>query len=89
MGNEETDEKRRITPEKAFKRLQAEKLDLTLERRKRKLYNAKNSTEKNQGKLTIEELRRCKGFDKISESEANEIIESLFQLAVIVYNLKV
>lgn len=41
---------------------------------------------KNQVKLTIEELRSCKGFETISESEGQEIIESLFQLAVIVYN---
>jgi hypothetical protein len=41
---------------------------------------------KNQEKLTIEELRSCKGFETISESEGQEIIESLFQLAVIVYN---
>jgi hypothetical protein len=39
-------------------------------------------------KLTIEELRNCEGFDEVSESETNEIIESLFQLAVVVYNLK-
>lgn len=39
-------------------------------------------------KLTIEELKKCKGFDEISESEANEIIESLFQLAIIGYNIK-
>ena len=39
-------------------------------------------------KLTIEELKKCKGFDGLSESEANEIIESLFQLAIIGYNIK-
>ncbi|MCV9926608.1 hypothetical protein OIU83_03050 [Flavobacterium sp. LS1R49] len=88
MGNEETDEKRRITPEKVFKRLQAKRLDLTLQRRKRKLCKIKSNGGKKQGKLTIEELRRCKGFDEISESEANELIDSLFQLAIIIYNLK-
>lgn len=40
----------------------------------------------NQGKLTIEELRSCIGFEDISDSEGEEIIENLFQLAVIVYN---
>lgn len=39
-------------------------------------------------KLTIEELKKCKGFDGISELEANGIIESLFQLAIIGYNIK-
>ncbi|WP_269221884.1 hypothetical protein [Flavobacterium sp. IMCC34518] len=39
-------------------------------------------------KLTIEELRKFKGFEEISESEAKEIIESLFQLAIIGYNIK-
>ena len=34
MGNEETDEKRRITPEKAMEMLRAEGLDLTLEQAK-------------------------------------------------------
>lgn len=37
-------------------------------------------------KLTIEELRRFKGFETVSESDGQDIIESLFRLAVIVYN---
>lgn len=40
----------------------------------------------NQGRLTIDELRRCKGFEEISESEGTEIIESLFRLAIITFN---
>jgi hypothetical protein len=40
-------------------------------------------------RLTIEELRKYEGFEEISESEATEIIESLFQLAIIGYNIKV
>lgn len=88
MGNEETDEKRRITPKKALEKLQTEKLDLRLEQRERVLCDAKENAKKNQGKLTIEELRRCKGFEVISESECRQIIESLFQLALIVYNFK-
>ncbi len=39
-------------------------------------------------RLTIEELRKFKGFEEISESEVKEIIESLFQLAIIAYNIK-
>ncbi|WP_181161618.1 hypothetical protein [Flavobacterium sp. GSA192] len=46
--------------------------------------DAKNNSEK----LTKEELRKFDGFDKISESEVNEIIETLYQLAIIGYNLK-
>lgn len=57
-----------------------------LEQRESVSGNEKEITEKNQQKLTIEELRSCKGFETISEAEGQEIIESLFQLAVIVYN---
>ena len=39
-------------------------------------------------RLTIEELRKFRGFEQISESEAKEIIESLYQLAIIGYNIK-
>lgn len=39
-------------------------------------------------RLTIEELRKFRGFEEISESEAKEIIESLYQLAIIGYNIK-
>lgn len=88
MKNEEENEKRRITPEISLEMLKTEGLDLTLELRKRMSCDVKKNRNENQEKLTIEELRKCKGFDKISESETNEIIESLFQLAVVVYNLK-
>ena len=50
------------------------------------MYNDGLNNENN--KLTIEELRKCNGFEGTSESEANEIIESLFQLAIIGYNIK-
>ncbi|MDI5896986.1 hypothetical protein [Flavobacterium yafengii] len=88
MKNEDENERRRITPEKALEMLKTEGLDLTLELRKRMFCDAKKNGENYQDKLTIEELRKCKGFDEISESETNEIIESLFQLAIVVYNLK-
>ena len=88
MRNDDEKERRRITPEKALEKLKTEGLDLTLELRKRKSCDAKKNGENNREKLTIEELRNCKGFDEISESETNEIIESLFQLAIVVYNLK-
>lgn len=88
MENENVDVKGKITPEKALEMLKTEGLCLTLKLRKRMFCDAKKNGENNQDKLTIEELRKCKGFDEISESETNEIIESLFQLAVVVYNLK-
>jgi hypothetical protein len=88
MRNDDENESRRSTPEKALEMLKTEGLCLTLKLRKRMFCDAKKNGENNQDKLTIEELRKCKGFDEISESETNEIIESLFQLAVVVYNLK-
>ncbi|MDI5886465.1 hypothetical protein [Flavobacterium yafengii] len=88
MGNEEENEKRRITPEKALEMFKTAGSDLTLEQRERMLCETKKNGASNLDRLTIEELRRCVGFDEISESETNEIIESLFQLAIVVYNLK-
>lgn len=39
-------------------------------------------------RLTVEELKRFKEFELISDLEAENIIESLFQLAIIGYNIK-
>lgn len=50
------------------------------------MYN--NGLNEENTRLTIEELRKFKGFEEISESEVKEIIESLFQLAIIAYNIK-
>jgi len=86
MGNEGTDEKRRINRKKILVKSQSERLDLKLGERETMPFEAKQDSDINQGRLTIEELRRCKGFETVSESEGNEIIESLFQLALIVYN---
>lgn len=88
MGNEETDEKRKITPKKTLEMLKTVGSDLTFEQRERMPCDTKKNGESNLDRLTIEELRKCKGFDEVSESETNEIIESLFQLAIVVYNLK-
>ena len=85
MKNRATDERRRITRGKTFVNLQIEKQGLRFCEGER---DAEEKTKTNEGKLTVEELRRCSGFEEISESEGNEIIESLFQLAVIVYNFK-
>lgn len=38
-------------------------------------------------RLTIEELKRFKEFDLISDLEAENIIDSLIQLAMIMYNV--
>lgn len=40
----------------------------------------------NYGKLTLEELRKCEGFNDVSELEGLEIIESIYKLSFIVYN---
>lgn len=88
MKNEDENEKRGITPKKALEKLKAKGLDLTLEGKKKLPCEEKNITEDYLDKLTIEELRKCKGFDEISASDINEIIESLFKLAIVVYNLK-
>lgn len=61
-------------------------MDNKLKIAKKKLHELQENTEKNQGQLTIEELRSCKGFETISELEGNEIIESLYRLSIIAYN---
>lgn len=39
-------------------------------------------------RLTNDELRKFKGFETISDSECENIIDSLVKLAIITYNLK-
>lgn len=39
-------------------------------------------------RLTTNELRKFKGFETVSDSEAESIIDSLVKLAIITYNLK-
>jgi len=36
-------------------------------------------------RITVEQLRKYKGFENVSEEEANNIVETLYQLAVIAY----
>ncbi|AWK04769.1 hypothetical protein HYN56_11255 [Flavobacterium crocinum] len=43
---------------------------------------------KSNGKLTLEELRKCEGFADVSDSEGEEIIESLYKLSLIAFNSK-
>lgn len=40
------------------------------------------------GRLTLDELRKCEGFTDVSDSEGEEIIESLYKLSLIAYNYK-
>ncbi|MFH6962141.1 hypothetical protein ACHRVK_05790 [Flavobacterium plurextorum] len=67
---------------RTLKKPQAESWNIRLEQKESNFCDQKQKTEK----LTIEELRSFKGFETVSESEGQEIIESLFGLAVIVYN---
>lgn len=85
MGNEEKD-KRKISVDRDLIKPNTEGINITLEQRENVFNDQKEKAKNNQVKLTIEELRSCKGFETVSESEGQEIIDSLFQLAVIVYN---
>lgn len=71
---------------RTLKKSQAESFDIRLEQKESNFCDQKQKDEKDQVKLTIEELRGCKGFETVSELEGQDIIESLFRLAVIVYN---
>ena len=39
-------------------------------------------------RMTVEELRKFEGFENISEEEAENIIDSLVQLAKVAYEIK-
>lgn len=41
------------------------------------------------GRLTVKELRECKGFEDISDEEGEKLIDTLFQLSKIAYNVYV
>ena len=60
--------------------------DIKPKKIERTIQDETKDAQMNQGRLTIDELRRCKGFETISESEGTEIIESLFRLAMITFN---
>jgi len=85
MANEEKD-KREISVDRDLINPNTEGINRMLEQRENVFNDQKEKAKNNQVKLTIEELRSCKGFETVSESEGQDIIESLFQLAVIVYN---
>jgi hypothetical protein len=40
------------------------------------------------GRLTLDELRKCEGFADVSDADGEEIIESLYRLSLIVFNYK-
>ena len=56
---------------------------------KRILHDGIKDVKMDHVRLTIEEFRWCKGFETVSESEGSEIIESLYQLALIALNHKI
>jgi CRISPR/Cas system-associated endoribonuclease Cas2 len=39
-------------------------------------------------KLSLDELRKCKGFANVSDAEGEEIIESLYRLSLIAFDYK-
>ena len=39
----------------------------------------------NTGKLTLEQLKRYKSFENVSEEEGEKIINTLYQLSIITY----
>ena len=88
MKNGTADEKKRIARGKTFVNLQTGKQGVRFCEGEGIVCDTEEKIKTNEGRLTIEELRRCGGFEEISESDGNEIIESLFQLALIVYNFK-
>jgi len=38
------------------------------------------------GRLTLDELRKCEGFANVSDEDGEEIIESLYRLSLIAFN---
>ena len=46
-----------------------------------------NAQNPNNEKLTIEELRAFPGCDHYSDEECNEIIESLFQISMLLFDM--
>lgn len=39
-------------------------------------------------RVGIEEVRKCKGFESVSDDEAEQIIESLYQLSLLTLKIK-
>jgi hypothetical protein len=39
------------------------------------------------GKIKIEQLKKCKGFENISDKEAIKLIDTLFQLSLLTYSI--
>jgi len=38
------------------------------------------------GRLTLDEIRKCEGFPNVSDEDGEEIIESLYRLSLIAFN---
>lgn len=52
--------------------------------KKDKMINDINSSE---WRLTIKELKECKGFEDISDEDGERVIDTLVQLCLISYNI--
>lgn len=39
-------------------------------------------------RITIQDLKKCKGYEEVPDEEANQIIETLFQLSLLTLRLK-
>lgn len=40
------------------------------------------------GKLTLDELRKCEGFTDVTDADGEEIIENLYKLSLIAFNYR-
>ena len=40
-------------------------------------------------RLTVKELRRCKGFENITDEEGEKVIDNLVQLSLISFNIDI
>jgi hypothetical protein len=54
----------------------------------RKSNSSKAEINEGNGRLTLDELRKCEGFADVSDLEGEEIIESLYKLSLIAFNYK-
>lgn len=46
-----------------------------------------NAKKENRNRLTIDEVRQFKGYETVSDEQATDISNSLYQLSIIVYSI--
>lgn len=51
-----------------------------------KSFSPKGEITEGNGRLTLDELRKCEGFADVSDLEGEEIIESLYKFSLIAFN---